>query len=108
LTKIRCISTPDDCDRIFDLLSKIKPHDISFSRVIAMAAQEYIDNHKKDNTKISDFVSKDMSNSLPAFFGDIEVWKKIVEKMPPSELKKIQVRHRQIDTIIRKRVESFL
>ena len=108
MTKIRSISSPDDCDRIFELLSKTKPHDISFSRALAIAAQEYIDNHKKDNTKISDFVSRDMSSNLPAFFGDIEVWKKIVEKMPPSELKKIQVRHRQIDTIIRKRVESFL
>lgn len=108
MTKIRCISSPDDCDIVFDILSKIKPYDISFSKAIAIAAQEYINNHKKDNTKISDFISKDMSSLLPAFFGDIESWKKSVEKMPPSELKKIQVRHRQIDTIIRKRVESFL
>jgi hypothetical protein len=108
MTKIRSISSPDDCERIFELITKIKPYDVSFSRILAVAAQEYINNHKKDNTKISDFVSKDMSNTLPEFFGEIEKWKKVIEKLPPSELKKIQVRHRQIDTMIRKKVESFL
>tara|TARA_R110002020_G_scaffold114772_1_gene264070 strand:- start:2471 stop:2773 length:303 start_codon:yes stop_codon:yes gene_type:complete len=98
----------DDCVRIFELMNKIRPTDISFSRMLAVAAQEYVSNHKKDNAKISDFISNDISGNVPDFFCNIEDWKKLIEKIPPSELKKIQVRHRQIDTIIRKRIEKLL
>ena len=108
MTKIKCISMTDDCVRIFDLIYKIRPSDVSFSKILAVAAQEYIANHKKDNSKISDFINNDISGSIPAFFCNIEEWKKLIEKIPPSELKKIQVRHRQIDTIIRKRIEKLL
>lgn len=108
MTKIRCISVPDDCDRVIQLLMKVKPHDISLSKALVIAAQEYIDNHKKDNSKIEDFVNKDVSGLTPSYFSDIEDWKKLIEKIPPSELKKIQVRHRQIDNILRKRIEKLL
>ena len=108
MVKIRCISTPDDCDRIFKLLDKIRPNNISFSRLLAITAEEYISNHKKDNSKISDYVNEDISSSIPLFFSDIESWKKVIEKLPLAEIKKIQVRHRQIDNILRKRIEAFL
>lgn len=108
MVKTRCISSSDDCERIFQLFLKTKPSDLSFSKALAVAAQEYINNHKKDNSRISDFIDKDVAGAVPTFFGDIEQWKKIIEKVPPSELKKIQVRHRQIDTIIRKRIEKLL
>ena len=108
MTKIRCISVPDGCERIIELIKKVKPHDMSLSKVLVVAAQEYIDNHKKDNSKIEDFVNNDVSGLVPSFFDDIEVWKKVIEKVPPAELKKIQIRHRQIDNVLRKRIEKLL
>lgn len=108
MTKIKCISLSEDAERILKLFIKVKPPELSISKAIIVAAQEYISNHKKDNSRISDFVSEDVSSLVPSFFGDLDQWKKIIEKIPPAELKKIQIRHRQIDNIIRRRVESLL
>ena len=109
MTKVRCISSAGDCERIFQLLNEIRPNDISFSRMLAKSADEYIVNHKNDKDgKISDFVEKNINGLTPSFFADIDLWKKVIEKLPPSEIKKIKVRHRQIDNIIRKRIEEFL
>tara|TARA_B100000029_G_scaffold68959_2_gene61378 strand:+ start:10269 stop:10589 length:321 start_codon:yes stop_codon:yes gene_type:complete len=106
MTNTRTISCPDDVEKVFKELMKKKPSDISFSRMLAICAQEYI--KLMGNAKISEFTNENVSNNIPHFFCDIIKWKKTVEKMSPQELKKLQVRHGQIDTIIRKRVNQLL
>ena len=59
MTNTRTISCPDDVDRVFKELLKKKPSDISFSRMLAICAQEYI--KLMGNAKISEFTNeKDM------------------------------------------------
>jgi hypothetical protein len=106
MTNTRTISCPDDVDKVFKELLKKKPSDISFSRMLAICAQQYI--KLTGNVKISDFTNNDITNTIPHFFCDIIKWKKTIEKMSPEDLKKLQVRHGQIDTIIRKRVNQLL
>ena len=91
---------------IFETLDKIRPNDISFSLMVAIAAEEYIKNHNNINSSIDSFTSKDVSTSLPLFYADIQKWREKVKKLNSKEFKKLQLRLSQISTIIRKEVEQ--
>jgi len=91
---------------IFETLDKIRPNDISFSLMVAIAAEEYIKNHNNTNSNIDSFTSKDVSASLPLFYADIQRWRDSVKKLGSNDFKKLQLRLSQISTIIRKEVDQ--
>lgn len=99
----KTISVSSIAKPILQELDRVRPNNISFSAMLAIAAKEYVNNHKKDISNLTNFM-----DSSPTFFSDVESWKKYIEKSPTSELKKIQNRHLQIGNIIRKRVNELL
>jgi hypothetical protein len=99
----KTISVSSIAKPILQELDRVRPNNISFSAMLAIAAKEYVNNHKKDISNLTNFM-----DSSPTFFSDVESWKKYIEKSPTSELKKIQNRHLQIGNITRKRVNELL
>ena len=71
----KTISVGIDAKPIFETLDKIRPNDISFSLMVAIAAEEYIKNHDK------------------------------IKNLNSNDFKKLQLRLSQISTIIRKEVD---
>ena len=99
----KTISVSHEAKSILQALDDVRPNNISFSSMLAIAAKEYVQNHKSETLTLSNFM-----DSSPTFFSDIERWKKYIEKSPTSDLKRIQNRHLQIGNIIRKRVNELL
>ena len=102
----KTISVGIDAKRIFETLDRIRPNDISFSLMVAIAAEEYIKNHNNINSSIDSFTSKDVSTSLPLFYADIQRWREKVKNLNSKDFKKLQLRLSQIATIIRKEVDQ--
>ena len=103
MTKIKCISVRESAEKIFGELNKIRPNDLSFSSMVALACKEFIERNNKNNLKIEDFGS-----GLPDILAEIETWKSLIEEMPVSDFKKLQRRHTQLGNIINKRVLKCL
>ena len=99
----KTISVSSEAKPILQELDKVRPNNISFSAMLAIAAKEYVENHKSEILNLTNIM-----DSSPTFFADINEWKKFVEKSPISELKKIQNRHMQVGNIIRKRTNELL
>ena len=102
----KTISVGTNAKPIFESLDKIRPNDISFSLMVAIAAEEYIKNHNNINSSIDSFTSKDVSTSLPLFYADIQRWREKVKNLSSKDFKKLQLRLSQISTIIRKEVDQ--
>ena len=102
----KTISVGIDAKPIFETLDRIRPNDISFSLMVAIAADEYIKNHSdKINSSIDSFTSKDVNTSLPLFYADIQRWREKIKNLNSKDFKKLQLRLSQISTIIRKEVD---
>ncbi len=101
------LSITDTNRECFKLLDSIRPNYISFSGFLGVAAQEYAMNHKSNSLKIDDFTSKDIVQ-MPLFYSEIDMWKKYVDNMPKSDIKKLQKRHAQIGNLINKKVQGML
>ena len=101
----KTISVGIDAKPIFETLDKIRPNDISFSLMVAIAAEEYIKNHNNINSSMDSFTSKDVDTSLPLFYADIQKWREKIKKLNSKDFKKLQLRLSQISTIIRKEVD---
>jgi len=101
------ISTTNENRGFFKLLDSIRPNYISFSQYLGMAANEYHSNHKEGVAKITDFTNKDTSVT-PMYYSEIEMWRKYLDKMPKSEIKKFQKRHTQLGNIINKKIQGMI
>ena len=99
----KTISVSSEAKPILQELDKVRPNNISFSAMLAIAAKEYVENHKSEILNLTNFM-----DSSPTFFSDVECWKKYIEKSTTADLKKIQNRHLQIGNIIRRRVNELL
>ena len=102
----KTISVGIDAKPIFETLDRIRPNDISFSLMVAIAAEEYIKNHNTVNSSMDSFTSKDVSTSLPLFYADIQRWREKIKNLNSKDFKKLQLRLSQISTIIRKEVDQ--
>jgi hypothetical protein len=101
------LSITDTNRGYFKLLDSIRPNHISFSQFLGVSASEYHEKHKGSEMKITDFANKDMMVT-PLFYSEINMWKKYVDKMPKTELKKFQKRHQQLDNIINKKLQEMI
>ena len=102
----KTISVGIDAKPIFETLDKIRPNDISFSLMVAIAAEEYIKNHNNSNSSIDSFTSKDVSTSQPVIYADIQRVREKIKNLNSKDFKKLQLRLSQISTIIRKEVDQ--
>jgi len=101
------ISLTDDNRGSFKKLDFIRPNHISFSQFLGLSAEEYSENHKEGFMKITDFTNKDVVH-VPLFFAEIDKWKKHIENMPRSDIKKFQQRLQQINNIMNKKVQEII
>ena len=99
----KTISVGIDAKPIFETLDRIRPNDISFSLMVAIAAEEYIKNHSNTNSSMDSFTSKDVNTSVPLFYADIQKWRDKIKNLNSKDFKKLQLRLSQISTIISKR-----
>ena len=102
----KTISVGIDAKPIFETLDRIRPNDISFSLMVAIAAEEYIKNHDNVNSSMDSFTSKDVNTSVPLFYADIQKWREKIKNLNSKDFKKLQLRLSQISTIIRKEVDQ--
>lgn len=72
---IKSISISSHTKKIYEDLNALRPNHISFSLMLAIAADEYIKNHKNDKTLLDDFSEcEDMQISPPHFFAPMHEW----------------------------------
>ena len=76
MAKIKTISVSKTSEPILDRLNELRPNNISFSEMIAIASNEYIKNHDPNNMKIDEFSSD--KEVAPNFYSDITVWRELI------------------------------
>ena len=101
------VSLTDDNRGFFKLLDDIRPNYISFSQFLGLAAKEYYQNNSNNKIKITDFTNVNVS-AMPSYYADVETWKKFIDRMPNTDIKKFTKRLRQIDTILNKKVQEII
>lgn len=101
------ISLTDENRNSFKKLDSIRPNHISFSQFLGISAEEYSENHKEGFMKITDFTNKDAVH-VPLFFAEIDKWKKYIDSMPRTDIKKFQQRLQQINNIMNKKVQEII
>ena len=101
------ISLTDRNRGFFKILDSIRPNHISFSQFLGVSANEYYANHKEGVSKITDFTNKDVVAG-PMYYTEFDFWKKYIESMPRSEVKKFQKRHAQLGNLINKKVQEII
>ena len=100
---IKSISISAHAKDVFEELEKIRPKHISFSLMLAIAADEYVQQNKKGLVKMDDFVSESVSKLPPKFDCDIQKWISFIQQLDVSEFKDMQARLLQIQNIVDKR-----
>ena len=100
------VSITDGNRGFFQLLDNIRPNYISFSQFLGLAAKEYYKNNS-GSVKITDFTNHTVS-AMPSYYADVETWKRFIDKMPNTDIKKFTKRLRQIDTILNKKVQEII
>ena len=106
MAKIKTLSVSKTSEPILDRLNELRPNNISFSEMIAIASNEYIKNHDPNNMKIDDFDSE--KKVVPSFYSDITVWRELIMKSDSGRLEEIQDRHIQIENLVRQREEVLM
>jgi len=97
---VKSISISAQAKKVYEELEKIRPNHISFSLMLAIAADEYIKLHKKGVVKLDDFVTETPSPKTPLLDSDIEHWIEYIYSSDNKKFKDIQERLLQIQNII--------
>lgn len=105
---IKSISISKEAKKVFEELEDIRPKHISFSLMLAIAADEYTKQHKKGLVKLDDFVVEGDDIKLPKLFADIEDWVSYISNAHTDDVKGIQQRLLQIQNIMDGRDEHNL
>ena len=97
INKIICVSVGKYAKKVLTELEEIRPSNISFSMMLAIAAKHYIDTH---NEPI------DIYGEVPNYYSNIESWKIEIKKMSPEQFIKLQQRHAQLSHLIKNEVRK--
>ena len=106
MAKIKTISVSKTSEPILDRLNELRPNNISFSEMLAIASSEYIKNHDPNNMKIEDFDSD--KQVVPSFYSDITLWRELIIKSDSGRLEEIQDRLIQLENLVRQREEVLM
>ena len=96
---VKSISISAHAKEVFEELEKIRPKHISFSLMLAIAADEYVKQNRKGLVKIDDFVSEENTKVPPKFEDDIQKWISYIQQLNSSDFKEVQARLLQIQHI---------
>ena len=97
---VKSISISAQAKKVFEELEKIRPNHISFSLMLAIAADEYIKLHQKGVVKLDEFVTETPTPDVPSFNSDIERWIEYIQESDSKKFKNIQERLLQIQNIV--------
>lgn len=89
---IKSISIGSHAKKIYDELETVRPKHISFSLMLAIAADEYVKNHKRDMVKLDEFSSEDVNAKTPNFFAPMGEWVNYMSLINNEELNDVKER----------------
>ena len=92
INKIICVSVGKYAKKVLTELEEIRPSNISFSMMLAIAAKHYVDTHNEPT---------DIYGEVPNFFSNIENWKSEIKNMTSEQFIKLQQRNIQITNLIK-------
>ena len=104
--KTTTISIGRNTKPIFESLEKIRPAHMSFSLMLALAVEEYVQNHDGKNSKITEFDSNAISTKFPLVMATVDKWNVCVESLSNDEILKLQDRVAQITNLVRREVSK--
>ena len=96
--KTTTISISNKTKGIFEALEESRPKHISFSLFLAMAVEEYVDNHGKKVT----------NSKYPRIMDRMDVWNECIEDLSNDGLIKFNERVSQLNNKIRKEINKRL
>lgn len=97
---VKSISISSHAKKVYEELDKIRPKHISFSLMLAIAADEYIKNNRKGLIKIDNFLDEKNNLIIPGLFSSIDKWIEYLSSIDNEELKKVQQKFLQIKNIL--------
>lgn len=100
---VKSISISSHAKKVYEELDTIRPKHISFSLMLAIAADDYVKNHSKGLVKLDEFSTEDIGERVPSFFSDVDEWIGYISRIDGDERKRFQQRLLQIQTIIEDR-----
>jgi len=102
---IKSISISSHAKKVFQELDAIRPKHISFSLMLAIAADEYIKNHNKGLVKLDDFSTECVNARIPHIMAEIGDWVNYVSSISLDDLKSLGERILQLQNVMDKRNE---
>ena len=100
-TGIKSISISKEAKKVFEELDLIRPKHISFSLMLAIAADEYVKQHNKGLVKLDDF-NEDDRVTVPRFFSDMNQWINYVTGINTKDKSDIKERLLQLQNLMDK------
>jgi hypothetical protein len=100
-TGIKSISISKEAKKVFEELDLIRPKHISFSLMLAIAADEYVKQHNKGLVKLDDF-NEDDRVTVPRFFSDMNQWINYVTGIDAKDKSDIKERLLQLQNLMDK------
>jgi hypothetical protein len=100
---IKSISISPAAKKVYEELEMIRPKNISFSLMLAIAADEYTKNHKNDTVSLDDFSPTEDKLLTPNISSGIDTWIQFVTSVDNSNFKSLQQKLTQIQNIVDER-----
>ena len=98
MAKIRTLSISQSNEKTFDDFDKIRPNNVSFSKMVGLAPKEYMENHRTNDMRLDNFT--DSNTIIPALLAEITVWNSFINKIDMQRLTNINRRLIQLENLI--------
>lgn len=99
---IKSISISSSAKKVYEELETIRPKHISFSLMLAIAADEYTKTHKQGFVELDKFTGKTVSVT-PDMSSDIDNWIDYIQGSSNEEFKLLQQKLTQIQNVVDRR-----
>jgi predicted CopG family antitoxin len=100
---IKTISISSEARKVYEKLEVIRPNHISFSLMLAIAADEYTKSHKKGVIRLDDFSPTEDSIITPNISSGIDTWIGFITSIGVEEFKEVQQKLTRIQNIVDER-----
>ena len=100
---IKSISISTEARKVYEELETIRPKHISFSLMLAIAADEYTKSHKQGLVKLDNFSPTEDRVVTPNISSGIDTWIGFITSIDVEEFKEVQQKLTQIQNIVDER-----
>ncbi len=94
MAKTYTISKTSEDDKLLGRLEKLRPKELSTSRMVYKAIEYFVQTHKKRPDEVIDM-------GPPNLADDIDIWKSIIEQMTIAQIVDATKKIAQIDGVLR-------